>query len=271
MTLDKEILEFRDGIYSDLRKSKKGKYKNFIKALDCFRFLSYPDRADLLESYYAAMRYVDDIVDGDRPHRYQTREEFIQERICLLGKKPRLEVDRLIDHCLALSRDLDIDLLSETKDILGAMVFDAKRYGRMQIFPKKELDDHSYLLDIKGTIKATLKIFNEDPNKCDSLKPIGYASKIYYNLRDYEEDISCGIVNISSEDFKKFGIGLRDSTDINSKPVQEWIRSQAEEGLGYIEEHRKSLKKEKFNILSHLALKIVYEMPAKSYFRKILS
>ena len=75
----------------------------------------------------------------------------------------------------------------------------------------------------------------------------------------------------ASEDFKKFGIGLRDSTDINSKPVQEWIRSQAEEGLGYIEEHRKSLKKEKFNILSHLALKIVYEMPAKSYFRKILS
>jgi len=64
------------------------------------------------------------------------------------------------------------------------------------------------------------------------IKPIGYASRIFYNLRDYDEDITDvikdnntfgGLVNISKEDCLKFGITMGDLKNQHSPGVQKWL------------------------------------------------
>lgn len=267
MKLEEDMLKTE--IYKNMIERDEKKYKWFIRALKSLKHIK-PAEGRFLESYYIIMRYVDDVVDEDieLPKGYTTTAEFVQSKINFIEiKKPRDKLEYLMKDCFEQAKTFGEDFEAETRDILNSMLFDAKRKGKMQIFSENELKQHFYELDIRGTVKGALKIFGEKEDY-EKIKPLGIASRIYYNLRDYREDIEKGYVNISEEECNRFGITKNKLEDITCKEIQNWMREQAKTGKELIKNYN-GIKKD-LKILTRITLKIVYEMPATKFFEKIM-
>jgi len=221
------------------------------------------------------MRYLDDIVDGDVPlnEGYSNESEYLSEKIEFSNNpvNPRDEVDSLMMYCFQLGEKFGEDFHTETKDILNSLLFDARRRGKGTIFPKEELINHFHLLDIKGTIRATLKIFKDDPDKVKFLEPLGIACRHQYDIEDFEEDIKAGYVNISREEFQRFGINPEDLHISSSANIRSWLRYHAGEGMTLLSEYNRLMPEGKFSLLEKAVFKVMYESPARKVFLKLLS
>lgn len=266
----------RNRVFKYMLQTRGWKYRVFLRYLRFFKYAAFaPTRGEFLESYYVLMRFLDDIVDGDAPlpKGYLNESDYILEKIQFSKSlvNPNDEVDYLMLYCFELAEKFGEDFHSETEDILNSLLFDAKRRGKMIIFPKKELMHHFHLLDIRGTIKATLKVFKDDPNKYELLEPLGVACRYQYDIEDITSDLAAGYVNISQEDCIKFDIGKKDLYDSSSQKIKKWIRQRAIDGLELIEEHHRILRVSEFSLLEKWTFLLVYELPAKKVFKKIIS
>ena len=141
----------------------------------------------------------------------------------------------------------------------------------MIIFPKKELMHHFHLLDIRGTIKATLKIFKDDPEKYMLLEPLGVACRYQYDIEDIETDLAAGYVNISKEECSQFNIVKEDLNDPSSLKIRRWLQQRAKDGMQLLEEHHRRLPEGDFSLLESWTFSLVYEYPARKVFKKIIS
>ncbi|WP_289054888.1 hypothetical protein [Carboxylicivirga marina] len=267
--------QMRRKVYRWLLKTRAWKYRTFLWYLRIFKYVSFsPTRGAFLESYYTLMRFIDDIVDGDAPlpAKYKSVEDYIIEKIAFSKslENPVDEVDYLMLYCFELGKKFNQDFVSETDDILSSLLFDAKRRGKYLIFPEKELMWHFHILDVRGTIKATLKLFNEASEKYELLSPLGIATRIHYDLQDFETDFEAGYINITQEDCNRFGIDLDIIKDPSHPAIKKWFVHQANKGMQLIEEHHKNLKKAHFSLLTRCTLPVVYEWPARKYFKKTL-
>lgn len=271
---EKRIKEIRLKVFDHMLKTRGLKYRSFLWYLRSFKYLAFaPTRGEFLESYYTLMRYLDDVVDGDvpLPNDYSSETEYLLEKINFSKHPfdPKDEVDYLMLYCFKLAEKFGEDFESETNDILGCLLFDAKRRSKSIVFPKAELMHHFYLLDIRGTIRATLKVFNDDPDKFKLLEPLGTACRHQYNIEDIEADLAAGYVNISIEDCDRFDIKPDDLYGKSPK-VKTWLRHHAEEGMDLLAEHDQRMPQGNFSRLERLVFKVVYEIPARKAFRKIL-
>ena len=270
--LDKNFKEMKKQIYSHMLATRGIKYKWFIWGLRSFKYLSLNlNRGNFLEAYYILMRFIDDVVDGDAPlpNRFSSREKFVEDKINFARElsKPRDEVDYLMLFCFNLASKFNKDFSKETADILLSLYFDAKRIGRGLLFSKAELEKHFYRLDISGTIRATLKIFGEDASEFIVLQPLGYASRIYYNLRDYNEDVKAGLINIPTEDLEKFNISESILSDENHPAIKKWFADQAKMGESLLEDYWGNLRKVHLKFFTKIALHNMYVIPAKKFFQ----
>lgn len=267
--------EIRSKVFGHMLKTRGLKYRTFLWHLRSFKYVAFaPTRGEFLESYYTLMRYLDDVVDGDAPlsKAYSNETKYLLEKIKFskYPLNPRDEVDYLMLYCFKLAEKFGEDFQSETKDILECLLFDAKRRNKYIVFPKAELMHHFYMLDIRGTIRATLKVFKDDPDKFKLLEALGTACRHQYNIEDFEADIAAGYVNISKEDCDRFDIKLDDLHKMSPK-VKPWLRHHAEEGMALLAEHHRIMPLGKFSRLERVVFKVVYEIPARQTFRKILS
>lgn len=266
----------RARIYKHMLETRGWKYRSFLRYLRFFKYISFtPLRGEFLESFYTLMRYLDDIVDGDAPlpDGFDNPADYIIEKIKFSENpiNPVDEADYLMLHCFKTAADFGEDFSEETADILLSLLFDARRKGKLIIYTEKELKSHFHLLDIDGTIKATLKIFKEDPSKYVFLEPLGMASRYEYDLEDFFTDIEAGYINIPAEDFKRFGLRIHDLHNKDSEPVKAWCRHHADEGLALLEEHHRRLPQGKFSWLARGTFPLVYELPAKRFFKRFLA
>ena len=274
VNLSENFKKVKNEIFSHMLRTRGSKYKWFLRALRSFKYVSMnPTKGTFLESYYTLMRYVDDVVDGDAeiPNRHNSSEEFVNEKIEFAKnpKNPKDSVDYLMLYCFELANKFGEEFSVETQDILSSMLFDSKRFGKMEVFSENELSYHFHLLDIRGTTSATLKVFGEDSRKYPLLQPLGLASRIYYNIRDYDEDIKAGLVNISKEDCQRFNIPLNDLENRLSQGVQKWFTDQAEQGMNLLNQHKDN--ESQFGYLARITFPLVYEKPAKKCFEKVLN
>ncbi len=274
--IEKHAKKMRSEVFKHMLKTRGQKYRAFLFYLRLFKYLSFNwSRGKFLESYYTLMRYLDDVVDGDIaiPNGYIDSVSYLSEKINFSENpnNPKDKIDFLMLHCFDLAKSFNEDFTMESNDILHSLLFDAKRRGKQIIFPEKELMFHFHSLDVKGTIRATLKVFNEDPTKYKILESLGIASRYQYDLEDFETDIKSGYINISKEECQLFEIHINDLQNINSIAIKKWLRFRAEQGLALLEEHQGKLSEGKFSLLARLALLFVYELPARKCFRKILS
>jgi hypothetical protein len=252
------------------------KYRAFLRYLRLFKYAAFaPTRGNFLESYYTLMRYMDDIVDGDAylPSGYKDPSEYLTEKI-QFSENPNApvdEVDFLMTFCFELAEKFNADFKAETKDILESLLFDANRRDKLIIYPQESLMFHFHKLDVRGTIRATLKVFNEDPDKYELLEPLGVACRYQYDLEDFESDIAAGYVNIPKEECDRFEISREDLFNKNSPNIKKWFRHRAKEGLDLLEEHHRRLPKGKFSLIARATFPLVYEFPAKKVFQQVLS
>jgi ATP-dependent protease Clp ATPase subunit len=113
-------------------------------------------------------------------------------------------------------------------------------------------------------------VFNDNPDKFKYLEPLGTACRYQYNIEDFEDDIAAGYVNISKEDCDRFEINLEDLRKM-SPNVKLWLQHHAEEGMALLADHHRIMPKGNFSMLERVVFKVVYEIPAKKAFRKVLS
>lgn len=268
--------EMRERVFDHMLKTRSWKYRAFLRYLRLFKYFAFaPTRGKFLESYYVLMRYLDDIVDGDSPlpEGYQNSSEYIREKI-QFAKDPGIpvdEVDHLLVFCYKLGEDFNEKFKTETLDILNSLLFDAERNGKKMIFPEKELNEHFHKMDIRGTIRATLKVFKDDPEKYKLLEPLGTACRYQYDIEDIQSDLQTGYINISREECDRYEIAMKDIQDPNSDKIKIWLKVHAQKGLGLLQKHREMMPKGNFSILEKSTFLLVYEMPARKTFLKTLS
>lgn len=241
--------------------TKEDKYKKFFRAIEAFKILSLnPIKGDFLKNYYAYHHHIDDVIDKDAPlpNIYSSSIEFIEDRIDFAKtfKNPKLPIDHLLLYCYELANKIGLDYHEETIDILNSMHFDAKRQGQDILFTKEELTYHFHLLDIRGTVKGTLKLFGEDPKKYNILEPIGTASRLYYNIRDLAEDLLANLINIPAEDAYRLGISKKnlDNAYIISTQyltAKKEIVKKLKKQLPYNIQAKRKFKLESNNIWKH--------------------
>ena len=273
--LKEHARQMRRQIFEYQLRTRGAKYRSFLRYLRLFKYAAFsPLRGTFLESYYTLMRYLDDIVDGDAPvpEGFPNGAAYVEEKIRFSEKPeaPRDAVDYLMLYCFELGQRFGANFQEETADILHSLLFDAHRRDKLLFFPEKELMYHFHLLDIRGTIRATLKIFKEDPDKYEVLEPLGLASRFYYDLRDFGADVRAGYINVSMEDSRLFSISRQSLFDVHSPGVQRWFRSQAQKGLELLEEHHRKLPLGRFSLLARATFPLVYEAPARRFFREVL-
>lgn len=268
--------EMRLKVFLHMLETRGSKYRTFLHYLRIFKYIAFaPTRGEFLESYYALMRYLDDVVDGDvdLAAGYTNESEYISEKIAFSKNliNPKDEVDYLMMYCFEQAEKFGEDFHEETKDILDSLLFDAKRRGNVFIFSKEELNYHFHLLDIRGTIRATLKVFKDDPEKYKLLEPLGIACRHQYDIEDFDTDIAAGYVNISSEECEQFEIKQADLYNSSSSKIKSWLHHHAQEGMDLLKEHHRLLPHGKFTLLEKAVFRVVYENPARKTFLKILS
>jgi len=273
---EKKYAQMCNRVFAYMLETRGWKYRAFLRYLRLFKYAAFaPTRGEFLESYYVLMRYLDDIVDGDAPlpDGYPDESSYIQQKIRFANTplEPQDEADYLMLYCFELAEKFGEDFREETQDILNSLYFDAQRRGKMIIFPKKELMHHFHLLDIRGTIKATLKIFKENPNKYGLLEPLGIACRYQYDIEDIQTDLAAGYVNISMEECAQFEITREDLNDPSSLKINKWLYKRAVEGIQLLEEHNRRVSEGNFSLLSRWTFSLVYEKPARKVFKKIIS
>jgi len=273
---DRQAKKMRSKVFRHMLETRGWKYRTFLRYLRFFKYAAFArTRGEFLESYYTLMRYLDDVVDGDvpLPEGYSNESEYLSEKIKFSNNpvNPKDEVDYLMLYCFKLAEKFGEDFQAETKDILNSLLFDAERRGKGLIFPEEELINHFYLLDIRGTIRATLKVFKDDPEKYKMLEPLGKACRHQYNIEDFEADINAGYVNISIEDCQRFGIKQENLDHGSSPSIRSWLLHHAGEGMAFLTAHSRLMPKAKFSLLQRAVFKVVYEIPARKVFLKLLS
>jgi hypothetical protein len=270
-----DTIEWRNSIYQHLIRTRGSKYLWFLKYLKLFRLIAKtPERADFLEYYYTLMRYLDDIVDHDAPlpEGCPDTEAYILGKISFAQNQgiPSDDAEAMISHCFALGRSFCENFQQETEDILGSLLFDARRMGQARFFSQEDLMAHYHQLDITGTVRATIKLFGENADDYLLIEPLGMASRFFYDIRDVSDDVSEGLINISIEDADAFGITHDNMYDPGCTGMQRWCRAQAIRGLKLLDLHRREVRKGHFRLTTRLTFLLVYERPARVFFRKIL-
>ncbi len=277
VTNDKNsINRIRRNVFEYLVERNGKKYKSFLRYMRLFKYLSFsPNRGNFLELYYVLMRYLDDIADGDLPvpEGYRDNVEYIESKIHFSTHQdnPVDDMDHLFLHCFHLAERFNEDFHEETRDILNSLLFDAKRNATGKVFPKEELMEHFHLMDIRGTIRATLKIFKDDPSNYLLLEPLGMATRFHYDLEDFESDIAAGYVNITLEDILEFEIDVNTLKDRDSPNVYRWFIKQSLSGLELLNQHKANLRSARLSLLARASFPLVYANPAEKYFKKVLS
>lgn len=229
-------------------------WAGFSKYGVCFSFIwaagvKYPEEARLFRSGNFYWRHVDDVADKDKPlsKRYETRQEYLQAKKAVVSQlffEPHTIVygDRedilLADYCF-IARKLGVDLSQESLDILESIIFDEERAQQRRLLTQQELNGYFDLLD-PACISGALKVAREDvsPGK---FWPLSMAVKTMFNLRDFPKDFRDGLINISVEDIKKYGVDLeklkaRSTIEqlINYDPMRAWYKDQTTMGLDYL-------------------------------------
>ncbi len=266
----------RSRVYRHMLETRGWKYRVFLRYLRLFKYFSFSwNRGSFLESYYTLMRYIDDIVDGDvpLPDGYTHVADYVEDKIRFSRnpQNPVDEVDYLMLHCYEIAKRIGAEFSSETEDILGSLLFDAQRRGTLEVFPHEVLARHFHLLDIRGTIKATLKIFNEDPDKYHLLEPLGMACRYEYDLEDFSDDIAAGYVNISQEEMTVLGISHSEFNERLSPGILRWFKYRALRGMDLLTRHERIMEQKDFGLLARMTFPLVYVRPARKCFEKVLA
>lgn len=272
MNLQENYRRLKSEAYAGIRQKRSSGL--WIAMLEATPLLLGRERGNLLLAVNTGMRILDDIADGDRqPPLGASRVAYLQDKQAFIQnpQDPQDEVDHLFTYCYELANTVGIDIHEELNAFFSYFLFDARRLGTREVFPQAELDEAYDACDIWGTIRGSLKVFGDDPEKTRLLFPLGKAVRIFYSPRDYEQDVAAGFVNIPQEAIDTYEIRQNYLPNRYNPAVRKWFREEARVGLGLLEKHRAVMQNEKFRLNGRLVLPIAYENPTRAYLQAVLA
>lgn len=269
---------------------KKKAFLSAIKSLSLFFKLyenSIPNasiRAKIIRLCYIYFREIDDLIDGDKSltncnvsfdddkkiifeYMYQ-RRNYLEDGC--ISSNPN-ELDEIIKAIIELSNKLELDLKSDSLKLLDCMLFDLNRRcdlknGEMTLSAGDLIDKYYFQYYYESCLKMVVLLTTPKPHDIErkNINELGYAQRIYFNLEDFFEDLSYGIINIPSEDILNLGIceqGLiniaRLPQDIINlcktkgfnhpevsqyieEPILYWLNQQLDLGVQYLKSYQES-------------------------------
>lgn len=191
----------------------------------------FADRELVSDAYraYAYFRWVDDCLDADLLSAAE-RSNFIKRQqslleTCYLGQQPgELSSEEwmladLIRNNPQRSTGLELYL----RNMMAVMAFDWRRRGRM--ITQAELDEYTHLLAIAVTEALHYFIGRNCPSPSGEARYLAVqGAHVIHMLRDFQEDLQTGYINIPSEyvDQNTFKLGQLDDPIFKS-----WVRTRA--------------------------------------------
>ncbi|MBI2020404.1 hypothetical protein HYS94_03195 [Candidatus Daviesbacteria bacterium] len=260
-------------------RGKRGfiQYGSYFAAMWGFGLI-YSEESRLFRSANFYWRFIDDIADKDRPLSpwYKSREEFLQHKkgtIHQLFSQPESTIygdkeDILLADYYSTSRKLGVDLSQESFDILDSIIFDEERARERRILTQQELDEYFGQLD-PACIRGALKVAGET---CDhrNFDPLSLAVRTMFNLRDFPKDFRDGLINMSEEDIKRYGVELealrvdRVEQFAGYHPMRRWYQDQITAGQYYLDVSRKILSRLELKKITRFVTRAFFERPAQT-------
>ncbi len=267
---------------------KKKTFLTAIKSLIIFFKLynySYPkERTSIFRLIYIYFRDIDDIIDGDKiletsnlnfDEYKKIVKEYINERIIYIKNgctsKTSNELDEMMKVILQLNEKLNLELKDDFIKLLECMFFDLERKcdlknSKINLSSKEEIDKFFFRYYYESCIKIAVKLTSPNYLSVESknIKDLGYAQRIYFNLEDFFEDLSFGIINIPYQDIRDLGINEQSLINIaNSQknlinlckrkgfndpnvskfidePIVYWLNQQLDLGIEHLKTYQKN-------------------------------
>jgi phytoene/squalene synthetase len=194
------------------------------------RLLADRDLADDCLRAYAYFRWADDQIDIALSTD-EERTAFIERQKGLIkslyrGNRPDdiLPEEAMLADLIAHDREPDSGLRSFINNFMAVIAFDAHRQGCAA--GRQELA--AYTTCLATAVMDGLQYFigNGHPYPRTHARKLAVTgAHITHMLRDMQEDISAGLVNIPAEDMQALGAGMNDT---NSPQFRQWVRDQVE-------------------------------------------
>lgn len=260
--------------------------KSLLIFFKLYNYTNPETRSKIFRLIYIYFREIDDIIDGDKILNITSTDfneykkivtEYMYNRYAFLqngySSSTPNELDEIMKEILELANQLNLDLKNEFIKLLDCMLFDLDRKcdlknGQIKLKFKNDIDKYyfQYYCDSCIKIAIMLTIPEYVNQECKDIRNLGYAQRIYFNLEDFFEDLSFGIINISKEDIENFEISEQSLISIaklpnriinlckkrgfNSlevskfidEPIMCWLEQQLDLGIRYLRTYQKSAK-----------------------------
>ncbi len=249
------------------------------------------ERKNLFRYSYGFFRNLDDMADGDiEPPAGFTSSSYIEDILKFI-RDPSSDpapTDSFKLSYLAMTELAGKDGLTiqhESVQLLESLLFDAKRAeafkqsGKLQTKTKEELEDYFFKRDIEGTVRLQLKIYGDDPEHAIWLRAAADAIRITYDIRDFSDDISKGLVNIPREDLEEIGLTEAELMDFahgnfSSEALSKlyaWFLKEAKRGLAPLAEFDQFYNNHKSEMkLASRLHKKQFEGPTRKFLEKVV-
>ena len=195
------------------------------------------DRARVAGAYrtYAYFRWVDDRIDQPQSELVE-RRAFVERQRALMeclyrGQTPlgiTTEEQMLVD-LVHNDREMNSGLQTYIRNMMSVMVFDAYRRGRL--ISQKELNEYTRWLATAVTEAMHYFIGHCCASPQNETRYLAVsAAHIVHMLRDAQEDVRDGYINIPREFLESHDIA---ASDVFSDPYRMWVKSRVELARNY--------------------------------------
>ena len=203
------------------------KNKNFVFFILCKLVKPHVNNFEIFASVYCYMRHLDNLVDDITNDTYflgshLNRQKYLIE--CMYEGKD-VSIKTSDEMMLKIFIEYDISneciLRNSFLEMLDTLYFDL--YRRNKILTRYDIDNYSFKManSFVQFMFHFLKIKIDNPADIIALATTSCQA---YMLRDLEEDIHNGLINIDKESILSCGI---DISKLESHGVSQWINSQA--------------------------------------------
>jgi len=196
-------------------------------------FFSGQTRKLLFEAYLY-FRWLDDLIDEVLPFQQACVALLAREKALISAwydgeseAGPEYAAERSIYEVIQHDRANDHKLKSMISAFLDALAWDASR--RHHMVSQQALDRYSMLL---GQAYAQGLLFGLDLDPYDkrllrASRSAGTAAHLAHMLRDFEDDLSLGYINVSREDQLRFGLRFPNPEPITIIPWKQHLATRA--------------------------------------------
>jgi phytoene/squalene synthetase len=206
------------------------------------------DKREYLNLSYAYFRLVDDFVDDPKTSVAEKREfierqkNFVKSCWNNSAVEPQTKEEYFVYYFIEYSLQNNLEKLIESiYGMIDSISWDVDRLSGDGVFSEEQLYNYGSMQS--ESVQNILYYFmsGNDPKeyKHDNLD-LSITNTRMLMLRDLEEDIDAGFINISREDVEKYGLNIRDLK--KDENLNLWIKDQVQKLLQTLDNEVLKLK-----------------------------